>query len=1097
MFHGFHLDARACWTCTRFHGRGCGALMAVLLVALAAPPAAVGLTPATPTAVLADVTPTTSLALPSPAEAPSSGGSRAIVLADFESGSAPLQSYDDEDFDPDAWAVQSANTYAGSDYALRLWGNTWKELPITAHSLSMETVFQAAIYTEDLGELHAFGVGDASENVLFYCVSGEQLVLSDRWNVVYQGAFETGEWHPYRFAVGRDWFDTWGYLPEITRLIFVNDRDGTSHGKTVFDEIYDVTAELPQAPCVAIEVILGAAWRLSAGEAERLLAAARRPDGSLPAGLPASGSGEPLYRLEVTFQSLVDDPDSGTHTYLWDFGDGTTSDAANPSHSFTATADYTFTVSLDVTDDTGLFGRDTCQVAVEPGSGGGVVSINFTGDIFMGRAYENPGGLIDTYGVEYLWEPTLEILGGSADITVVNAECAFTDRGERHPTKSVVFRTSPENVAGLVYAGVDVASTGNNHIIDYGLEGLLQTHAVFDSVGIVHGGSGINDYFAHQPCYATHDGVRFGFVNFCNRTGREYNYQPFLDAGVDKCGFGYWLEPNIERAIAQAESLADVVIAFPHSGEEYETAPPEARGLGGGSYLGGRTTATSPISVENCPPFVPESEAQEFKFRIWPGESDRQLRYRAVDLGAAAVLNAHPHVLQGFEVYNGVLIAHSLGNFMFDLYYPETMPTIVLRARADKSGILGWTFKPVFIDHYVPVPSSGRPGREILDRMADYSRQLGAWVGVDPMVLTGTIFLDPADAYPEVSSTESTAALTLLASDYVSQPIALAGDGSLSAITALAGVSPSGCEVRWGREVLWFGRFEEDEGHHMWNLNSGGEWLDDVVFYEGAHGLALLRYPEDSDNVITMLEKHLPADASLCYGINGWMKTENAAGAKFSLRFYNQRYTWSQIVTLDAGDPVDGTSDWTWYTADFDPVGGAEYFNVRCNLDRPAAGAAHAWFDDLKVVEWQAWQPLTLPMDVPYPNNFRFLQIRTPEAGTAVTVTYEETALTDGGLSAAPMRDTRRPVGVLLDRPAPNPFRGGTALRYRLSGSAQVSCEIFDLSGRLIERLADREWQRPGWHRIDWEARNQPVGVYFARLTVNRESHGTKLILLK
>jgi len=988
-------------------------------------------------------------------------GWRHAVLCDFESGSVTLQSYETEDRDPSDWSVQSGNTYAGTDYALRLYGNTWKSLAIAPYPITEATVFQAAIYAEELGEMQAVGFGDASGNILFYCVSGSQVNLSDRWNVVYQGAFPREAWRAYRLPLGQDWFDTWGYEPDIDHIVFVNDRDQTTRGATVFDEIYDVTEDLPVAPLVEIRTLAGAAQKLPGGE---------------------------LYRLDVQFQSLVFDPDSESHAYAWDFGDGATSSEANPTHSFTATAEHTFTVSLDVSDDTGLFGRDTCQVAVEPGPGAAEISVNFTGDIFMGRGYDQPGGLIDTYGVEYLWQPTLAMLGQAAQLTMVNAECPYTDRGTPHPTKSVVFRARPENIAGFAYAGVDIASTANNHIVDYGLEGLLQTHDLLDSLGIVHGGSGVNAYFAQQPCFIALDGIRLAFVNQCNRTGRQYNEQPFLDAGYDKCGLGYWLEPNIARAIAQADSLGDVVIAFPHSGEEYATSPPAEKNADGALI------DPPVVEAEICPPFVPEEEAPEVFFRIWPGASDRQLRYQAIDLGADAVLNSHPHVLQGFEVYQGALIAHSLGNFMFDLYYPETMPTIVLRARVAKEGILAWTFKPAFIDQWVPTPASGRLGREILDRLADYSRQMNTWVGVDPAVLTGTVFLDPADAELLVYAASGSQTFAHSGEYYVSRPLGLQGNGSLSRITELAGIDP-GCEVRWGREVLWFGGFEEAEGHHLWDLNSEDEWLDESVYHESEHALALRRSSAPG-SIVTTLTKHLPAADSLEYSLTGWMKTEAAQGAKFSVRFYSQRYSSLALATVDMGSAINGESDWTWYSRDLTPPENTHFFNIRCNLDGSQGGDAFAWFDDLRVIEWEPWQPLTLPMAVPYPNNYRCLQLRTTSPASAALVTYEETLLSDSGASRLPEAEPR-PVDVLMRPAAPNPFQTEAALRFRLSASARVDLAIYDVSGRLIDRLIRDEWLRPGWHRLAWTAAHQPAGVYFARLTVNGEPRTQKMILLR
>jgi poly-gamma-glutamate capsule biosynthesis protein CapA/YwtB (metallophosphatase superfamily) len=1002
-------------------------------------------------------------ATPTPAWAESATGSgaRHTVLADFESGSATLTGYPGEDLQPDRWEVESDNTYGESSHALRLWGNTWKEMAITPYAVTAATVFQAALHVEEKGEIHAIGFGDAGGTVLFYSVTGTQLVLSDPWNVVYQGAYPIQEWRAYRLAVGQDWYDTYGYWPQLTRIVFVNDRDQSPHGATVFDEIYDITDEVPQAPRVHIEALVGETRKLSREAAP----------------------GVALYRVEVQFQSLVDDPDSPTHTYHWDFGDGATSAEANPSHAFTATADYTFTIALDVTDETALFGRDTCQVAVEPGGASGEFTLNFTGDVFMGRAYEQSGGLIDTYGVEYLWEPTLPILGDAADLTLVNAECAFTTRGQPHPTKSVVFRTHPENIAGLVYAGVDIATLGNNHIVDYGLEGMLQTQAVFDSVGIARAGSGVNDYFALQPCYYTQAGVRLGIISACNRTGRESNAQPFLDAGTDKCGFGYWLEPTIERAIAQAESLADIVIACPHTGEEYATTPP-ARADG------------TPFDIENCPPHIPEAEVPEVRFRTWPGPGDRALRRLAIDQGADAVINHHPHVLQGFEVYKGRLIAHSLGNFMFDLSYAETLPTIVLEARLDKDGVRGWTFTPAYIDNLIPRPASGRLGREILDRMADYSRPMDTYVGVDAGNLTGTVFLGPAAYYPEVTESTGSAALVAVDGSYVSRPIELAGLGSLSGITAVEG-APAGSEVRIGREVLWFGRFEPDEGYHMWNLNSGDEWLDDTTFHEGAHSLVLRRSDNDPDNVVTLLDRHLPAADSLSYGITGWMKTQDATAATFAVRFYSSRYSWNQLATEFAGEPVEGTTGWTRYGADFQAPDGTAFFNVRCSLDPPGAGDGYAWFDDLRVIEWQPWQPLDGPIEIVYPNNIRFVQVRTPDGGDSVTVTYAETALLDAAYSAVAHARSDAPRGARLTGASPNPLRETTLIRYELSGPARVDLTVYDVAGRLVTRLARNETQQAGLHGVSWQAREQRCGVYFVRLSANGETHAGKIIVLR
>ena len=68
-------------------------------------------------------------------------------------------------------------------------------------------------------------------------------------------------------------------------------------------------------------------------------------------------------------------------------------------------------MGLTVTDPDGLAGYAACQGDVDPGASTGPITVNFVGDIFTGRAYEYSDGLIDTYGIEALFEPTLDIFG--------------------------------------------------------------------------------------------------------------------------------------------------------------------------------------------------------------------------------------------------------------------------------------------------------------------------------------------------------------------------------------------------------------------------------------------------------------------------------------------------------------------------------------------------------------------------------------------------------------------------------------------------------------------------------------------------------------
>jgi len=80
-----------------------------------------------------------------------------------------------------------------------------------------------------------------------------------------------------------------------------------------------------------------------------------------------------------------------------------------------------------------------------------------------------------------------------------------------------------------------------------------------------------------------------------------------------------------------------------------------------------------------------------------------------------------------------------------------------------------------------------------------------------------------------------------------------------------------------------------------------------------------------------------------------------------------------------------------------------------------------------------------------------------------------------------------RAIGVA--RVLPNPFRVRTTVSFRLSETSQVKLDVFDLGGRLVRRLVDRQ-DGPGEHQITWNGlddsgRPLTTGCYLVRMTVD------------
>src|SRR5262249_49333289 len=140
------------------------------------------------------------------------------------------------------------------------------------------------------------------------------------------------------------------------------------------------------------------------------------------------------------------------------------------------------------------------------------------GDVTLGHHYEewvdglrakgNSGPEVDGYGF-FQVKP----LFAGADLVVVNLECPFTERGAPIP-KNFNFRARPSTVQVLLDAGVKVVSLANNHLMDYGPEGVVDTVATLDGAGIAHFGAGRTLAEARRPAIVEVGGLRVAFLGY-------------------------------------------------------------------------------------------------------------------------------------------------------------------------------------------------------------------------------------------------------------------------------------------------------------------------------------------------------------------------------------------------------------------------------------------------------------------------------------------------------------------------------------------------------------------------------------------------------
>jgi len=99
----------------------------------------------------------------------------------------------------------------------------------------------------------------------------------------------------------------------------------------------------------------------------------------------------------------------------------------------------------------------------------------------------------------YVWGAALEELRRARpDARIINLETSIT-RSDDHEPKGINYRMSPENAATLAAAGIDCCVLANNHVLDWGRAGLLETVRTLQHLHIKSAGAGRNLDEASAP----------------------------------------------------------------------------------------------------------------------------------------------------------------------------------------------------------------------------------------------------------------------------------------------------------------------------------------------------------------------------------------------------------------------------------------------------------------------------------------------------------------------------------------------------------------------------------------------------------------------
>jgi poly-gamma-glutamate capsule biosynthesis protein CapA/YwtB (metallophosphatase superfamily) len=300
------------------------------------------------------------------------------------------------------------------------------------------------------------------------------------------------------------------------------------------------------------------------------------------------------------------------------------------------------------------------------------------GDVLGDRSVR---GVMDQYGPVGPLRKVAQYFTAS-DFGLVNLETPLTDGGSPQTWKDVVFKGDPRLAEGLAEAGVDVVTLANNHAMDQGAAGLLDTLKWLKREGVAACGAGKDLDDAYAPRILEAEGVKVAFIGLTDVVPVSYP----ATAGSPGTAPGRSDPAAVKRVIARAAKRADYVVVTWHWNFEFTTAP---------SAL----------------------ELSEGK--------------AAIDAGADLVIAHHPHVLQGIQSYNGGLIFYSLGDLVFDGCSGPMAETVLVKLAVDARRIEAKLIPAALAYDGTPSRVRGTQAEEILSRVKSYSADLGTKVRID------------------------------------------------------------------------------------------------------------------------------------------------------------------------------------------------------------------------------------------------------------------------------------------------------------------------------------------------------------------------------
>ena len=261
-------------------------------------------------------------------------------------------------------------------------------------------------------------------------------------------------------------------------------------------------------------------------------------------------------------------------------------------------------------------------------------SIIFTGDILLDRGVRK---VIEHHGTSYLFDKQVDSILHTANVVVGNLECPATSI-KAPMQKRFIFRGEPSWLSVLKQHRFTHLNLANNHSVDQGRNGLMDTRDNIIKAGMMPIGAGKNIADAAKAVLLTEQPRKVWLIASLRMALENYAYLPEKPC-VNQEAIAAIMKRI--RTIKQEDPQAVVLVSL-HWGAEHTLQP------------------------------VP---------------SQRLDAHRLINAGADALICHHTHTLQTIEHYKGRDIYYSIGNFIFDQQKPINTKACMVKVEVTKDQI--------------------------------------------------------------------------------------------------------------------------------------------------------------------------------------------------------------------------------------------------------------------------------------------------------------------------------------------------------------------------------------------------------------------------